>query len=461
MSRFFRTLSNLFKVPELRNRIFVTLGLLAVFRFGTVIPLPGIDPSVISELLRQMEETVGSKTMGFLSLFSGGGMLKISIFSLGIMPYITSAILFQMLTKTVPALEEIQKEGPNGRRKIKQWTRLAAVPVCIFQGLMIGIFLTGNPMGLDIVKMSTTPFLISTVTILTAGGIFVMWLGEQITEHGVGQGASILILAGIIAAMPPAIRELWAMKEGIGVSTIMILGFLYVGIVAGITFLNLSQRRIPVQHGKHVRGRRMYGGQRNFLPLKVNQAGVMPLIFASALLIFPTWISRLLEQSGSGVLNTLGNWIGLMGMGGGGESLSFLYVSFYIVLVYFFSYFWTALMFQPQDMAEQLKESGSFVPGVRPGQKTADFLEKIMNRVTLVGGAFLCIVALIPDIVTYELGVGKQFTTFLGGTGMIIVVRVTIDTVQRVESQMLMREYEGFFQKGSQGRQQSRRYQRG
>lgn len=461
MNRFFQTISNIFRVPELRKRILITLGLLAVFRFGAIIPLPGIDPEVIQQMLTQIEDTVGSKAVGFLTLFSGGGLLKISVFSLGIMPYITSAILFQMLTKTIPSLKKIQEEGPNGRRKIKQWTRLATVPICLFQGTMIGLFLTGDPQGLDIVNMSTFWFMCTAVPMLTAGAIFVMWLGEQITEHGVGNGASIIIMAGIVAAMPPVIKELWGMKAGAGgASTLIILLVLYIAIVAGIVFVNLSQRRIPVQHGKHVRGRRMYGGQRNYLPLKINQAGVMPLIFASALLMFPAMIGQFMVESSYSFIRTLGGLFQSMGGAAGTGSLSFLYVTFYIVLVYFFAYFWTALMFQPQDMADQLKESGSFVPGVRPGKKTAKFLEDIMNRVTLVGGAFLCVLALIPDILAFELGVGKQVTRFLGGTGLLIVVSVSMDTVQRIESQMLMREYEGFFRKSGKKQKRSRRYQR-
>ncbi len=436
MNRFKETIANMFRIPELRKRILITLGLLAVFRLGSAIPVPGIDPKQIAAFMETIADTAGGRAFGFMMLFSGGAAKKMSVFSLGIMPYITSSIIFQMLTKVVPSLEELSKEGPTGRKKIQQYTRLLAVPICLFQGFMIAVFLSSRA-NLVYESFPDYLFLFSATVLLTGGAIFIMWLGEQITEHGIGNGASIIIMAGIIAAMPPvATQVLTQVQDGaVSADKPLILIILYVAVVAGITYVNMSQRRIPVQHGKHVRGRRMYGGQKNYLPLKVNQAGVMPLIFASSIMMVPNLLGRVLD------------WQWLQQAGGGGQTLTFSYVIIYTGMVYFFAYFWTALMFQPVDMADQLKESGSFIPGVRPGKKTANFLESIMNRITLAGGAFLAVVGLIPDILAFAMGMGVVMR-FLGGTGLLIVVSVCMDTVERIESQMMMREYEGFFKKG-------------
>ncbi len=455
MNRLSNAVTNMFRIPELRRRILITLGLLAVFRFGSAIPVPGIDMEAVQAMWEQMADTAGGRTFGFLMLFSGGAAKRLSIFSLGIMPYITSAIIFQMLTKVVPSLEQLSKEGPSGQRKIKQYTRLCTVPICVFQGFMLSIFLY-TKLGLVVEGFPGWLFYVGTTIILAGGAIFIMWLGEQITEHGVGNGASIIIMAGILATMPKVALDLWTrVQQGLrSPDKVILLILLYVLVVAGITFVNMSQRRIPVQHGKHVRGRRMYGGQKNYLPLKVNQAGVMPLIFASSLLMFPMLIGRSLQNS----LPWLSDLLVTVG-GGTGQNLGFFYVLFYASMVFFFSYFWTALMFQPVDMADQLKERGSFVPGVRPGKNTANFLEGIMNRITLAGATFLALLALIPDIVAFAFGFGQVVTRFLGGTGLLIIVSVAMDTVERIESQMMMREYEGFFKEaGKSGR--SRSYQR-
>ncbi len=452
MNRLTNAVTNMFRIPELRRRILITLALLGVFRFGSAIPVPGIDMAAVEAFMENMADTAGGRTFGFLMLFSGGAAKRLSIFSLGIMPYITSAIIFQMLTKVVPSLEQLSKEGPSGQRKIKQYTRLCTVPICVFQGFMLSVFLFSR-VELVVEGFPWWLFYLGTTIILAGGAIFIMWLGEQITEHGVGNGASIIIMAGILAAMPKVGLTLWEnVRNGIhSPDKVLVLGVLYILAVAGITFVNMSQRRIPVQHGKHVRGRRMYGGQKNYLPLKVNQAGVMPLIFASSLLMFPMLLGRSLE----GAIPWLSSLLVTIG-GGTGQSLGFLYVLFYASMVFFFSYFWTALMFQPVDMADQLKERGSFVPGVRPGKNTANFLERIMNRITLAGATFLALLALIPDIVAFAFGFGQMVTRFLGGTGLLIIVSVAMDTVERIESQMMMREYEGFFKEaGKSGRSRS------
>lgn len=443
-----RTIANMFRIPELRRRLLITIALLGVFRFGCAIPIPGIDIGALDALMGNLEESAGGRLFGFMMLLSGGAAQRMSIFALGIMPYITSAIIFQMLTKAVPSLKQLQEEGPTGRRKIKQYTRLCAIPICVFQGLMIAMYLYSR---VELVPgdIPQILFYVTSTVILTGGGIFIMWLGEQITEHGIGNGASILIMAGILAALGPVVLQLsetaW---EGGGVAPIQlfVLLILFILVVSAITYINMSQRRIPVQHGKHVRGRRMYGGQKNYLPLKVNQAGVMPVIFAQSLTMFPLLIGQNLPDS----------WLitdFFINVGGGETgAMPFLYVITYIGLVYFFTYFWTALMFQPVDMADQLKESGSFIPGVRPGKRTARFLENIMNRITLAGGAFLAVIALMPDLIAFSMGI-RQVGQFLGGTGILIIVQVTMDTVDRIESQMMMREYEGFFKEaGKKGK---------
>ncbi len=454
MNRLKKALTNMFRIPELRRRILITLALLAVFRFGSSIPIPGINIEFLKQAMENLADKAGGRAYGFLMLFSGGAAKRISIFSLGIMPYITSSIIFQMLKKTVPSLEELSKEGPSGQRKIKQYTRMFTVPICVFQGLMLALFLYGQ--GLVNPGFPGWLFYVSTTIILAAGGIFIMWLGEQITEHGIGNGASIIIMAGILAAMPKVGQTVFysVLNGARGMDQFLLLILCYVLAVAAITYVNMSQRRIPVQHGKHVRGRRMASGQKNYLPLKLNQAGVMPLIFASSLLLFPNLLGRALE----GTVPLLSSFLVSLG-GGTGQSLSFLYVIFFGGMVYFFAYFWTALMFQPVDMAEQLKERGSFVPGVRPGKKTANFLERIMNRITLAGGTFLALIALVPDIAAFAMGFGSQVTRFLGGTGLLIIVSVAMDTVERIESQMMMREYEGFFKEAGKSNK-SRSYTR-
>lgn len=430
MERIKEVLRNIFGIPELRRRIFFTLGLLAAFRLGVHVPVPGINVEVIRAQIAEMEKE-GGTIFGLISIFSGGAIANLSLFSLGIMPYISASIIFQLLIKIVPQLEAIAKEGPPGQRKISQYTRYATIPICLVQGFVMVKAMERS--GLALVVNPTFGWELTALMAFLAGTMLVMWLGEQISEFGIGNGSSIIIMAGIIARMPIAAHQLWAEREVHGFSTVFILAALYVGIIVAIVYTTQAQRRIAIQHARHTRGRRVYGGQRHYLPLRVNQAGVMPVIFASSLMVLPDIIARVTR------------WQGLQEIF---QHQGFWFSATYVGLVFFFSYFWTALFFQPVEMANNLKEYGSFVPGIRPGRRTAEYLEFIMNRVTLAGATFLCFVALFPDLVSQTLGVQRLVASFLGGTGILIVVGVGLDMMQKIESHLLMRQYEGFMKKG-------------
>ena len=440
MSRFFTVLRNIFTIPELRRRILFTFGLLAAFRFGSFVPLLGVDITVLHELMQQADQGGQGRLMGWLNIFSGGAIQNMSLLSLGIMPYISASIIFQLLVKVVPRLEAVAKEGPGGYRKIANWTRLSTIPICLVQGIFMVKWLGSSGMnraagGVLIPDPGFLSFYLPGVLGLLAGSMIVMWIGDQITEHGIGNGASIIIMTGIVGRMPRAFVELQQeVKVGtIGIDTILILLALYVGVIVAIVFTTQAQRRIPVQHAKHMKGRRMYGGQKHYLPLRVNQAGVMPVIFASSIMVLPGMFSTAIGwETGREVFGRYG----------------FFFTAMYLALVFFFTFFWTALFFQPNEMANNLKEYGSFVPGIRPGRRTAEHLEHVMTRVTLVGATFLCLIAVLPDLVAQTLKVDRIITSFLGGTGILIVVGVGLDMMQKIESYLLMRQYEGFMKKG-------------
>ncbi len=437
MERFKEVIKNIFSIPELRRRILITLGLLAVFRLGSFIPIPGLDVSAIKAWIDGMQKSAGGGQMfGLINIFSGGAMSQMSLFSLGIMPYISASIIFQLLVKVIPSLEALSKEGPSGYRKIAQYTRYATVGICVVQALFILNWLErsgGNIGATNAHVVLVTGFWFKAIGILAlaAGTMFVMWLGEQISEYGIGNGSSLIIMAGIVDGMPKAAAAL--ITEDVGIDKVLILAAIYVAVVVSIVLTTQAQRRIPVQHAKHTRGRRVYGGQRNYLPLRVNQAGVMPVIFASSIMILP-----------QGIASAIG-WEPLRDAF---NRQGFVFSIVYIALVVFFTYFWTALFFQPNEMSNNLKEHGSFVPGIRPGKRTAEYLEYIMNRIALVGAVYLCLVALMPDIVAGSMDVGRYVTRFLGGTGILIVVGVGLDMMQKIESHLLMRSYEGFMKKG-------------
>jgi preprotein translocase subunit SecY len=451
----------IFTIPELRQKILLTLLLLAIYRVGWHIPLPIIDQANMANAFG------GGGALGRLmaqaALFSASDLSQATIFGLGIMPYISASIIFQLLGSVWKPVEELQKEGETGRKKINEYTRYLTVVLCVIQSYMYlaaimsqvdpqgnpqlisGQFLTGTvgnmrlAFGWQIVAVAT----------MTCGTIFLMWLGEQIDEYGIGNGISLLIMAGILAQMPNAglqlIQDAQMSLTGfggdIGIETIIVLAILFVAVVVGVVFITLGQRRIPTQSAKHVRGRRVYGGTRQYLPLRINQAGVMPIIFASSLLMFP--------QLGFGWLAGLGGtWATIFGPLGRifGDNAGFIHNLLYVVLIYFFCYFWTAITFNPKDMAENLKNFGSFIPGYRPGKRTADYLEKVMVRITYVGAGFLSLVAIIPMIVATSLGVSYNVASFYGGTGLLIAVSVAFDLVQKIDSHLVMRNYKGLLE---------------
>jgi preprotein translocase subunit SecY len=444
-----------FTIPELRQKILLTLGLLAIYRVGWQVPLPIVDPKAMSAFA---QETGGiGDLLRTVAVFSASQLSQATIFGLGIMPYISASIIFQLLATVWPPLERLSKEGEAGRKKINEYTRLATVLICVVQSWAYVAFLSTQRAG-DM-SLIQPGFLVDgrlpliwqfvAVMTMTAGTIFLMWLGEQIDEFGIGNGISLLIMAGILAAMPSALVQLgsdttWELGGGggkMGIETLLVLAALFVGVVAGVVFMTQGQRRIPTQSAKHVRGRRVYGGTRQYLPLRVNQAGVMPIIFASSLLLFPQMFFQYLAGAypSNTVLQALHDSFT--------RGQSFLYNVLYVLLIYFFCYFWTAITFNPKEMADNLKNFGAFIPGYRPGKRTADYLERVMERITYVGAGFLSLVAVIPTIVGGALGIPAQIASFYGGTGLLIAVSVAFDLVQKIDSHLVMRNYSGLLEK--------------
>jgi preprotein translocase subunit SecY len=431
-----QSFQNIFKIPELRGRILWTLGLLVVFRLGSHVPLPGVNPLALLAFRNDMAAQ-GQDIFALIQVFTGGALGNVALFSLGIMPYITASIIMQLMTKVSPTLEAIAKEGPSGQRKIQQYTRYAAVPVCFIQGFFAVRQLAAWSAAQ--VREGKLPLLMSDgffatafmVLGMTGGALFIMWLGEQITDRGIGNGASVLIMAGIVARMPD---QLWNMiqesrKGSLEANNIVIIVAVYLAAIVGVVFVTQAQRRIPLQHAKHIRGRRMLTGGRNVLPLRVNTSGVMPVIFASSLLIIPQILALIPGLSFLRDIFQRG-W--------------FFYSVFYITMIVFFSYFWTYLFMRPDEIALQLKETGSFVPGIRPGENTSAYLNQILSRITLCGAVFLCLIALLPDLIAAGLRVDRYLIAFLGGTGILIVVGVGLDIIQKIESHLLMHHYGGF-----------------
>lgn len=445
----FSKLTMIFRIPELRNKILLTIALLAVYRMGFSIPLPFIDQEKLAIAQEDMEGQSGGlgQVMQIVALFSASSLGNSTIFGLGIMPYISASIIFQLLGTVYPPLEKLQKEGESGRRKINEYTRYATVLICLGQsffwikGLSGGVLMGG---GLILEQYDWWLFwIIGTIT-MTAGTILLMWIGEQIDAYGIGNGISLLIMAGILARMPTALIDMLApaIQNGIAIGTptgidrLLLLTGLFVGIIVWVIWITQGQRRIPIQSAKHLRGRRVAGGQRQSLPLRVNQAGVMPIIFASSLLLFPFFLFSQLAQlfPDSYILELLNSAFADHG---------YIYNMVYIFLIYFFCYFWTTITFNPKDIAENLKDYGSFIPGYRPGARTAAYLEQVMTRITYVGAAFLALVAVIPTVVATMMEIPPLVASFYGGTGLLIVVSVCLDLVQKIDSHLVMRNYPG------------------
>lgn len=440
-----QSLLNIFRIEELRNKVLFTLSMLVVFRIGHWIPVPGVNHEALERMFRTMDtESVFGKVAGMVAMFSGGSLSQSTIFGLGIMPYITAGIIFQLVS-SVPGspLKKLQEEGPTGRQKVQEYTRYAAVGLALLQGVGWLSFLSQQNMVYQ--EWANNPiWWVMALTTLAAGSVFLMWLGEQIDRHGIGNGASLIITAGILGGMPGAIesvrRSFNPEGQGLGWMGLIMLASGFVLVVAGSVIMTVAQRRIPIQQAKHTRGRKVFGGQRSYLPLRVNHGGVMPIIFASSLMVFPSLIFAQLGAmfSKGGVL---GGTISFLGDNfNPGE---YLYILAYIAMVYFFSYFWITVQFNPEEMSKQLKEHGSFIPGLRPGPRTAEYLETVMNRVTFVGAAFLSVVAILPVVINKSMGIDYMVTQFFGGTGLLIVVSVTMDFLQRVDANLLMRNYAG------------------
>jgi len=451
------SLRNLFAIPDLRNRVLFTLGMLAVYRVGSFIPTPGVNRAALAEMARQLQNTM----FGLYDMFTGGQLSQITIFALGVMPYISASIILQLLTVVWPYLERLSKEGELGRRKITQYTRYLTLVLAIVQSMGIAIWLERNTQlagGLPLVYDPGWGFRLLCVLTLTTGTMFIMWLGEQITERGIGNGMSLIIFAGIVVFLPRSVIQTFELMETgqITLFRMLILGVLMIGVVAAIIYVERGHRRITVQYAKRVVGRRQYGGTSTHIPLKVNTGGVIPVIFASSILAFPATLAP------------------MFGAGGWGDAvvrqLNFnmpLYNLLYVALILFFVYFYTAIIFNPDDVAENMRKYGGFIPGIRPGKRTAEHIDTILARITLVGGVYLALVALLPNFLiggfnvepipfvgeTLDANLPQWFTQglgvpfFFGGTSLLIVVGVAMDTVNQVESQLIMRHYDGFMKK--------------
>lgn len=440
-----QALANSFKIPDLRKKLFITLALLAVYRIGAYIPTPGVNGAALMQFFQNVAKTQGGTLFGIMNMFSGGALTRLTIFALGIMPYISASIILQLLVTVIPHLEKLSKEGEAGRRKIIQYTRYGTVVLAIIQSFFISLWLE-NParfQGLQIVENPGWSFRILTVITLTTGTAFIMWLGEQIQERGIGNGISLIITAGIISRLPTALYQVVALlspfspeKRQISFLTIAVMSAIGVLVIVAVILITQGQRKIPVQYAKRVVGRKVYGGQSTYIPLKVNQAGVIPIIFAQSLILFPATIAGFIPNAGfQRIAQSL-----VRGQG--------LYTVFYSLLIIFFAYFYTAISFNPADVAENMKKYGGFVPGVRPGKRTAEYFDFIMTRITLPGAVFLAFIAVFPDMLGAWLKIPYLIASFFGGTALLIVVGVMLDTMRQIESQLLMRHYEGFMKKG-------------
>lgn len=447
-SLFQSRLFTIFRIKELRQKIFITLLFLAIYRIGFHIPLPIVDQLSLAKNLGSDEGL-----LGMISMFSGGNLSQATIFGLGIMPYISASIILQLFGSVYPPLEKLQKEGESGRKKINEYTRYLTVVISIVQAAIyvVNVVRATNEggMGLAIPAYNTGFYVLSSIFIMTTGTLLLMWIGEQIDEYGIGNGISLIIMAGIIARIPDATMSLLYERgqlkssvfmlggSGVGgdisLEKLVVLVFLFVAVVVAVIAITKGQRRIPTQSAKHVRGRRVYGGTRQYLPLRVNQAGVMPVIFASSLLLLPLfffrWVSMTFQWQWAYMLES-----SFMRQG-------YVYNVLYVVLIYFFCYFWTAIIFNPKDMANNLKDYGSFIPGYRPGKRTAEYLERVLMRITYVGAAFLAVIAIIPTLISNYMEVNYAVASFYGGTGLLIVISVALDLVQKINSHLVMRNY--------------------
>lgn len=436
---------NIFKIPELRRRIIFTLIILIIYRIGAHIPIPGINVEALKAYFEQASKGAAGGLLDFFDLFAGGALKRFTIFALGIMPYISASIIMQLLNVVIPALERLSKEGPEGHKKINQYTRYGTVLLCTIQSLGLTFWMKSmsSSKGTVVPKDSGIEFIIIAVIAITTGTMVLMWLGEMITERGIGNGISLLIFAGIVVRVPSAIMDT---LNRIVTRSDPIIGIILIGIfllvIAASILLTLGIRKIPVQYGKRIVGRRMVQMKSQSIPLRVNAAGVIPIIFASSVILFPAQISNMIGGSSEyAILAKIQYWL---------SPGQVLYMIFYALLIIFFCYFYTAIQFNPVDIAENLKKYGGFIPGIRPGKNTSDYIMWLLNRVTLSGSIFLALIAIVPDFIMriWPEEVSPEMAYLFGGTSLLIIVGVALDTLKQIESQLIMRHYDGFIKKG-------------
>jgi len=438
-------LANSFKIPDLKRRLIITGVLIAIYRIGCYVPTPGIDGAALTEFFNRIAKTQGGTIFGIINMFSGGAMERLTIFALGIMPYISSSIILQLLTAVIPALEKLAKEGRAGYEKINQYTRYMTVVLAVIQSFFIALWLE-NPArfeGLKIVMYPGWGFRILTVLTLSTGTIFIMWLGEQIQERGIGNGISLVITAGIISRIPAAMHQLFVLLSPFSPSrrqiqpfVLLIMAVFLVGVVFSVIMITQGQRKIPVQYARRIVGRKIFGGQSTYIPLKVDTAGVIAIIFAQSIILFPATLASFIPNP------TFQSWAQGLVRG------HLLYTVVYALLIIFFCYFYTAIVFNPNDLAENMKKYGGFIPGIRPGTSTAEFLDYVMTRITLAGALFIAFIAIFPDFIMAWLKIPYLVASFFGGTGILIIVGVMLDTIKQIESHLLMHHYEGFMKTG-------------
>ncbi|MBW2273303.1 MAG: preprotein translocase subunit SecY [Deltaproteobacteria bacterium] len=424
-------IQNIGKIPELRQRILFTFGMLAVYRVGCAVVTPGINASVIRDFFKQMEGTV----FGLFNLFSGGALEQLSIFSLGIMPYISATIIFQLLTVVIPQLEALKKEGEQGQKKINQWSRYATIVLALFQSLLIATALEGGQFGAGAVLNPGWAFKAMTMVTLTTGTAFIMWLGEQVTERGIGNGISLVIFSGIVAGIPSGVLQMFELirtDQFTPLQAILLTLFALV-VVGGVVFVERAQRRIPIQHARRVVGKKVAQGGMSYFPLRVNTAGVIPPIFASSLLMFPLTLRQFSDSP------TIQTFIDRF-LNPGGMTYNLVYVG----LIMFFCYFYTAIVINPVDVSENIKRFGGYIPGIRPGAKTAEYIDKVLSRLTFIGAVYVAAVCVLPVILSARMNVPFYF----GGTALLICVGVALDTIGQIEAHLVSREYEGFVKGG-------------
>lgn len=428
---------NIAKIPELRKRILFTIVMLAVYRIGIFVPTPGISAEAVKKIISQ------GTVFEIFNLFSGGALSQFSVFALGIMPYISASIIFQLLTVAVPAIERLSKEGETGRKKITQYTRYGTVLLSLVQGLGISFGL--EQQGAVLSGVPAWQFYITTMVTLAAGTAFLMWLGEMISERGIGNGISLIIFTGIVTRIPVGFRDAWSMKEQFGgfFGFVMLVAFIAF-IIGAIIFMERSQRRIPVQYAKRVVGNKMYGGQASHLPMKINTAGVIPPIFASSIIMFPATIAQFVKG-------------GPMQQIAAALSTGWVHTSLYAGLIIFFAYFYTAVTFNPVDIAENMKKYGGFIPGIRPGKNTSDFIDRVLTRITLGGALYVTAICILPELLIRHFGIPSSLAYTFGGTSLLIVVGVAMDTLAQIETHLLTRHYEGFLGAKAGGKFRGRR----